>query len=71
MSREEANKIVLGLLDKYEDRLRDPPSGKRYQDCFDVASGRPSREFLELYRGVRREMASEFGLQILSVCPYC
>jgi methylamine--corrinoid protein Co-methyltransferase len=70
MSRKEANKIVVGLLEKYEDRLRDRPLGKRYQDCFDVATGTPSKEFIELYREVRREMADEFGLQLPYACPY-
>jgi len=70
MSREEGNKIVVGLLERYEARLRDPPLGKRYQDCFDVATGRPSGEFLELYRQVRREMADGFGLKLPDACPY-
>jgi len=64
MSREEANGIVAALLEKYEDRLREPPAGKRYQECFDVGAGTPVEEFVELYRGVRQEMADRFGLKL-------
>ena len=70
MSREEANKIVLGLLAKYEDRLPDPPEGKRYQDCFDPAAATPTKEFLQLYREVKREVEGEFGLRLPRACPY-
>ncbi len=70
MSRKEANRIVLGLLEKYEDSLRDPPLGSRYQDCCDVATGTPHKDYLALYREVRRDIASEFGLDLPSVCPY-
>jgi methylamine--corrinoid protein Co-methyltransferase len=70
MSRKEANKIVLGLLEKYEDKLHDAPLGKRYQECFDVAAATPSKEFLQLYREVRQEMEDQFGLHLPNACPY-
>jgi hypothetical protein len=70
MSRKEANKIVNALLEKYESQLRDPPVGKKYQECYDVATGKPSQEFIELYREVRREMANEFGLKFPPSSPY-
>lgn len=71
MSREEANRVVGTLLERYEDKLRNPPTGQRYQDCFDVATGVPSKEFVELYLEVKREMVDEFGLQFKHVSPYC
>ena len=63
MSRKEANGIVVTLLNKYEDKLREPPIGQKYQECCDTATGTPSKEFIELYREVRREMADQFGLK--------
>ena len=69
MSREEANGIVAELLDKYEDRLREPPAGKTYQECFDVEAGTPSTEFVQLYRRVRREMSDRFGLEFHRSSP--
>lgn len=70
MSRKEANAIVKALLEKYEDQLPNPPIGKRYQDCFDMASGKPNKEYLELYREVRREMTEQFGLRMSLTSPY-
>jgi methylamine---corrinoid protein Co-methyltransferase len=62
MSRREVNEIVLRLLAKYEDRLADPPLGRRYQDCFDVGSRLPGPEALASYRAARAEIAG-MGLQ--------
>ena len=70
MSRKEANGIVNGLLAKYENQLRNPPTGKKYQECYDVASGKPIKEYIELYRKVRREMADQFGLKFKHASPY-
>jgi methylamine--corrinoid protein Co-methyltransferase len=70
MRREEANNIVKALLEKYESQLREPPMGKKYQECFDVATGKPKPEFVALYRETRQEMADEFGLQFKHASPY-
>jgi len=70
MSRKEANGIVNALLGKYENQLRNPPIGKKYQECYDVASGKPIKEYIELYRKVRKEMADQFGLQFKHTSPY-
>ena len=70
MSRREANGIVVALLEKYESQLRNPPTGQRYQECFDVSTGAPSKEFVELYREVRREMTEQFGLKLQHASLY-
>jgi hypothetical protein len=70
MSRKEANGIVKALLEKYENQLRNPPIGKKYQECYDVASGKPIKEYIELYRKVRKEMVDQFGLQFKHTSPY-
>ena len=70
MSRQEANKIVNSLLAKYEDKLHDPSPGKRYQECYNVASGMPNQEFIELHRELRREMVDQFGLKFPQTSPY-
>jgi hypothetical protein len=62
LSRKEGNKIVKTLLSKYEDDLADAPIGSPLQDCMDIESGEINSDFLELYRGVRQEMANELGL---------
>ena len=70
MSRKEASTIVDILLKKYEDKLPNPPKGQQYQECFDIATGKPSKEFVTLYREVKRKMADQFGLKFLQNIPY-
>jgi len=70
MSRKEANGIVAALLDKYEDKLPNPPLGKKYQESFNVATGAPNKEFIELHRELKREMADQFGLKFKHSSPY-
>ena len=58
----EVNAIVLRLLDAYEDKLKDPPLGQRYQDCYDVATRRPGPEIRAAYEEARAGL-DEMGLQ--------
>ena len=58
MTRAEANQVVKELVPKYEDRLEDAPPGKRYQDCYDVGTGQPSRQYVELYAEVKAELGA-------------
>ncbi|MBA7629853.1 hypothetical protein ES703_37360 [subsurface metagenome] len=62
MRRAEANEIVNTLLPKYENNLDNPPKGKKYQECYDIKTLEPSREFTELYGGIKKELAS-YGLK--------
>jgi len=66
----EANKIVTTLLDNYEDKLKDPPPGKKLPDYFDIASGTPNKECIEFYRKMRREFTDQFGLKLPLTSPY-
>jgi methylamine--corrinoid protein Co-methyltransferase len=70
MSRQEANKIVVALLEKYEDKLRQPPAGQKYQECFNAVTGKPNQEFITLYQEVRQEMTEQFGLRFPQSSPY-
>ena len=69
MSRKEANKIVLALLAKYEDKIPDPPTGKPYPEYYDTTA-RPNKECIALYREMRKEMSDEFGLKFRKTSPY-
>jgi len=62
MSRTECNEIVNKLLPRYEDKLADPPGGKRFQDCFDPDSIEPRQEYVDLYGKIKEELAS-YGLR--------
>jgi methylamine--corrinoid protein Co-methyltransferase len=56
MKRPQANELAVELLKKYEDNFDDAPIGKKYQECFDVETGRPCKEYVELYAEVKKEL---------------
>jgi hypothetical protein len=55
---EQASALVTRLLEKYEERIGEAPKGKRYQECYDLTTGRPSEEYIRLYDEVKEELAS-------------
>jgi len=55
-NRHDANQLVKTLLSKYERNLRNPPKGKRYQECYDVRTGKPNQEYLDFYRRITKEI---------------
>lgn len=57
MDRAEANGIVTAVLKRYEDKLHDPPAGLSSQECFDVATGTPHQDFVELCREVKQALS--------------
>ena len=56
MSRSQGNDLALKLLNKYEDNIDTASVGCRYQDCFDVETGKPSAEYVNLYGEVKDEL---------------
>jgi methylamine--corrinoid protein Co-methyltransferase len=60
--REDANEMVKALLPRYVDKVADPPLGLKYQECYDVKTGKPSRRCLEVYTKVREEL-KDLGLE--------
>jgi len=62
MKGADANEIVKVLAKKYVDKIPNPPIGKRYQDNFDMKTGKPSPEHLELYQGIKKEL-EDLGLE--------
>ena len=57
MTRKQANDIAKALIPKYESMLREPPAGKRFQDCYDVNKLEPTQEWLDIYHKVKKEVA--------------
>ena len=70
MTRKEVNKIVLSLLARYEDKVRTPPPGKKYQECFNATTGMPIKEYHQMDLEVRKEVADEFGIQLKNTSPF-
>lgn len=63
LKRSEANHIVKRLLQKYEARIKNPPAGSRYQDCYDVTTAKPLDAYIRLYNGVKEELI-ELGIPL-------
>jgi methylamine--corrinoid protein Co-methyltransferase len=57
LSREQASDLVLQLLDKYESHIDTAPTGNTYQECYDVANGKPGEAYLGLYHEAKEELA--------------
>jgi hypothetical protein len=51
-----ANELVKLLLEKYEDQVAIAPQGKRYQECYDLISGKPADEYRKLFEEVKDEL---------------
>lgn len=64
MTREEANEIVLKLLDKYEHvfRMENGNCGKPFNEAYDMETITPLPEWLSMYEEVREEL-TEMGIQ--------
>jgi hypothetical protein len=56
LRREQANELVLRLLDRYEAKIETAPPGSTYQDCYDVVSGRPKRGYVQFYGELKEEL---------------
>jgi methylamine--corrinoid protein Co-methyltransferase len=64
LTRKEANSIVLKFIQKYEKQLKAPPKGMRYQDCYDVVSGRlTNAEYAKNVDRIRKEL-KKYGLPV-------
>ena len=58
LDREEANELVVKLLEMYETRIPEAPQGDRYQDCYDPETATPSDGYLRLYDEVKNELSA-------------
>jgi methylamine--corrinoid protein Co-methyltransferase len=57
LKRDQANDLVNRLLEKYESKLETAPEGSRYQECYDVTTGKPSDAYVRLYDEIKEELA--------------
>lgn len=56
MKRIDANEIAKKLIPLYEGKLRTPPKGKSFPDCYNINTLTPSKEWTDIYKKVRREI---------------
>jgi methylamine--corrinoid protein Co-methyltransferase len=56
LKRSDANEIVGVLATKYEDKLKNPPTGKKFEECTDIKTLKPTIEWIEIYKKVCKEL---------------
>jgi methylamine--corrinoid protein Co-methyltransferase len=57
ITREQANEIVKQLLAEYETRILDAPTGKRFDECYNLETVQPIREYLDLYDRCKEKLS--------------
>lgn len=63
MKREEANEIVKELLSNYLKHISSPPLGYKYQECYDIRTGKPLDKCLRVYNDAKKELEN-LGLNL-------
>ena len=58
-----ANEIALKILEKYEAKFASPPQGRRFNECYQATSLKPTSEWINILDAVTKEMR-EVGLEI-------
>jgi len=66
IKRDSANELIKKILEKYEDKIGHAPIGKSFRECYDIRTITPSREYLDIYNKVTKEL-TELGLEISNV----
>jgi methylamine---corrinoid protein Co-methyltransferase len=58
MSRDQANELVIALLARYEADLAKSPTGRPFEEVYDVETVKPTAEWQGMYDEVRSELVS-------------
>jgi len=56
LKRKDANDMALDLVKKYEERISNPPLGKKFQECYDPKKIVPTNEYKELFKQVKKDV---------------
>jgi methylamine--corrinoid protein Co-methyltransferase len=64
LSRKEANRIVLKLVESYEKRYPEAPIGKTFSECYQMDAIRPTDEYESLYEKKKKEW-KEIGFEVI------
>jgi methylamine--corrinoid protein Co-methyltransferase len=57
----EVNRILDGLVSLYEKNYAKAPTGKTFQECYDVKRVLPTDEYMQVYEGARKKL-EDLGL---------
>jgi methylamine--corrinoid protein Co-methyltransferase len=61
--RTDANEIAKKIIPKYESDLKNPMKGKSILECFDMKTLKPTEEWSNIYKKVRKEL-TDLGLPL-------
>ena len=56
LKRSDANEIAKSIIPKYDDRLMNPLRGKKFTECFDLKTLKPTKEWHEICDKVKKEI---------------
>lgn len=56
LTLDRANELVLYLLSKYEDNIRNQPKGKSFAECFDLETLQPTAEWQAIHDRVKADL---------------
>ena len=56
MKRIDINDIAKQIIPNYEDKLFNPPKGKSFTEFYDIKKLKPSKEWIDIYRKVKKEL---------------
>ncbi len=62
ITRKEANSIIKRLMEKYLDRIKEPPKGRDLNQCYDLQTMQPDDELRRLYDEVIGELGG-YGIR--------
>jgi methylamine--corrinoid protein Co-methyltransferase len=62
ITRKKANEIVKKILGCYEENIPQAPEGKRFDECYDLKTVRPTQEYLDIYEKSKEKLTA-FGLE--------
>ena len=62
VTRKKANEIVKKILGEYESSIPEAPQGKRFDECYDLKTVRPTQEYLDVYDRLKEQL-TKFGLE--------
>jgi methylamine--corrinoid protein Co-methyltransferase len=62
ITRKKANDIVKKILELYENNIPEAPQGKRFDECYDLKTVRPTQEYLDVYDRCKEQL-TKLGLE--------
>jgi methylamine--corrinoid protein Co-methyltransferase len=66
IKRADANQLLKEILKRYQDRIKDPPLGKSFRECYDLKTVTPSTEYDKIHASVSADLKN-LGLQNLGI----